>query len=81
MNSNNHVHIDALSVTKAIFICDLRDFQYPFVLRDILSNCWHLALNIARSKDCRNIKIIERGKRYVILFIFVFIYRNVYHRR
>ena len=81
-----------MKVTKAIFSCDLRDFQHPFVLCDILSNCRHyvsfrqvtrhvLVASIARSKDCRNTRIIERGKRYVILFIFVFIYRNVYNQR
>ena len=33
-------------------------------------------------KDCQNIsQVIERGKRYVILFIFVFIYHNVYNQR
>ena len=32
-----------------------------------------LVASIARLKDCRNTRIIERGKRYVILFIFVFI--------
>ena len=26
---------------KTIFSCDLRDFQYPFVLCDIPSNCQH----------------------------------------
>ena len=25
--------------------------------------------------------VIERGKRYVVLFIYVFIYRNVYNQR
>ena len=34
-----------------------------------------------RSKVCQNIRIIEWGKRYVILLIFVFIYRNVYNQR
>ena len=76
-----------MKVTKAIFSYDLRDFQHPFVLCDILSNCDRqvtrhvLVASIARSKDCRNTRIIERGKRYVILFIFVFIYRNVYNQR
>ena len=81
-----------MKVTKAIFSCDLRDFRYPFVLCDILSNCRHyvsfrhatrhvLVASIARSMDCRNTRIIERGKKYVILFIFVFIYRNVYNQR
>ena len=39
-----------------------------------------LVASIARSKDCRITRIIERGKRYVILFIFVFINRNVYNQ-
>ena len=39
-----------------------------------------LVASIARLKDCRNTRIIERGKRYVILFIFVFINRNVYNQ-
>ena len=30
-----------------------------------------LVASIARSKDCRYTRIIERGKRYVILFTFV----------
>ena len=79
-------------VTKAILV-DLRDVQYPFVLFcfvlcDIPSNCRHYVSfghetrvsRIARSKDCRNTRIIERGKRYVILLIFVFMKRNVYNQ-
>ena len=39
-----------------------------------------LVASIARSKDCRITRIIERGKRYVILLIFVFINQNVYNQ-
>ena len=81
---------------KAIHSRDLRDVQYPFVLfcvtyPRIVGIRFHSATryvkvaSIARSKDCRNTRKIERegkrGKRYVILFIFVFINRNVDNRR
>ena len=67
-----------MSVTKAIFSCDLRDFQYPFVCVTyfrIVGIMFHSAKRHVlvesitrredRSKDCRNIRIIERVKRYV----------------
>ena len=64
MNSNNHVNIDALSVTKAISICDLRDFQFPFVLRDILSNCWHLVSFGYETRVSRKHSQIEGLSKY-----------------
>ena len=48
-----YIHLNCFTVThikgtscmyyamKTIFSCDLRDFQYPFVLCDIPSNCRH----------------------------------------
>ena len=48
-----YIHLNYFTVThikgtscmyyalKTIFSCDLRDFQYPFVLCDIPSNCRH----------------------------------------
>ena len=66
---------------KAIFSY-LRDFQYPSVLCGILSNCRHhvsfkreakVASAVRgddRSKYCQNIRVIEGGKRYVILSFF-----------
>ena len=77
---------------KAIFSFDLCDVQYPFVLFCVTytrivgirfpSATRHvLVASIARSKDCRITRIIERGKRYVILFIFLFINRNVNNQR
>ena len=68
-------------VTKAIFSY-LRDFQYPFVSCDILSNCRHyvsfghktrVTKKVRRDledrlKDCRNIRVMKRRKRYVISF-------------
>ena len=82
-----------IAVTKAIFNCDLHDVQYPLVLLVV----WHtlrivgiifhsatrhvLVASLARSKDCRNTRIKERGKRYFTLFIWVFINRNVYNHR
>ena len=82
-------------ITKTIFSFDLRDFQYPFVLFDIPSNCWHyVSFNLEtcvsckyiirredRAKNCRNIRVIEQGKRYIMSFIFVFIYQNEYNQR
>ena len=74
---------------KAIFSY-LHDFQYSFVLCDRLSNCLHYVsfshetsiVSKDKLKDCQNItQVIEQGKRYVILFIFVFIYHNVYNQR
>ena len=86
------IGIDLFVVTKAIFSYDLRDVQYPFVLfcetyPRTVGIRFHSAMrhmlvaSIARSKDCRYTRIIERGKRYVILFTFVFTNRNVYNRR
>ena len=81
-----------IGVMKAIHSRDLRDVQYPFVLIHVTyprivgirfhsATRYVIVASIARSKDCRNTRIIKRGKRYVILFIFVFINRNVYNRR
>ena len=86
------IGIDLFIVTKAIFSYDLRDVQYPFVffcmtyprtvgIRFHSAMRHMLVASIANSKDCRYTRIIERGKRYVILFIFVFTNRNVYNRR
>ena len=91
-----YVSISALSkpsmyvYNEGYFSCDLRDFQYPFVLRhtfELLSALYRIhsatrhVLVASTAKDCRNTRIIERVKRYVILFIFVFIHRNVYNQR
>ena len=76
---------------EAIFSCDLRDVQYPYVLLcvtypRIVGIRFHSATrhvyvaSIARSRDCRNTRTIERGKRYVISFVFVFKNRNVYNQ-
>ena len=70
------IGIDLFVVTKAIFSYDLRDVQYPFVLfcetyprtvgiRFHSATRHMLAGSIARSKDCRYTRIIERGKRYL----------------
>ena len=73
-------------VTKAIFSYDLRDVQYPLhtlelsALGFIRDTRHMLVASIARSKDCRITSIIERGKGYVILLIFVFINQNVYNQ-
>ena len=85
------VRFSLLNVTKATFSYDFRGVQYPFVLFCVTyprtvgirfhSATRHmLVASIARSKDCRITRKIERGKRYVILFIFVFINRNVYNQ-
>ena len=84
------VRFSLLNVKKATFSHDFRGVQYPFVLFCVTyprtvgirfhSATRHmLVASIARS-DCRITRKIERGKRYVILFIFVFINRNVYNQ-
>ena len=75
--SDSFIYFLRMSVTKAIFSCDLRDFQYPFVCVTyfrIVGIMFHSATrhvlveSITRrenkSKDCRNIRIIEQVKRY-----------------
>ena len=74
-------NLDKQHVTKAIICCDFRAFQYPFVLCDTfllsalcfirVGRVWVASIvwREDRSKDCRNIRVIELGKRHVILFI------------
>ena len=84
------VRFSLLNATKATFSYDLRGVLYTFVLFCVTyprtvgirfhSATRHmLVASIARSKNCRITRKIERGKRYVILF-FVFINRNVYNQ-
>ena len=75
--SDSFIYFLRMYVTKAIFSCDLRDFQYPFVCVTYFrivgimfrSATRHVLVeSITRrenkSKDCRNIRIIEQVKRY-----------------
>ena len=75
--SDSFLYFLRMYVTKAIFSCDLRHFQYPFVCVTyfrIVGIMFHSATrhvlveSITRredkSKDYRKIRIIEQVKRY-----------------
>ena len=71
--SDSFIYFLRMYVTKAIFSCDLRDFQYPFVCVTyfrIVGIMFHSATrhvlveSITRRENKSNIRIIEQVKRY-----------------